>query len=209
MRVDFLLRTAPPGKTIRFVDYFAKEPVVLAEFVSEGPPKRTDAFVATPLKVMPFPKVDVAKAQHIPFIFSATATGAAIAEFDKNASGIHIGSLCLAKRTFWAINKQAWPGMTHKDLGPPLAVLKSGRSYIFDLQNTTPNSHPIHIHGHTLEILSSSMPHVPPHRADTVLLSPNERIQAGVVGGAPGKWMFHCHIIDHQEAGMMGYIEVV
>jgi FtsP/CotA-like multicopper oxidase with cupredoxin domain len=208
MRVDLLLRTAPEGGTIQLVDYFAKEPVVLAEFISEGPAKRTDKFVATPLKVMPFQKVDVANAKHIPFIFSATATGAAVASFSES-SGIQIGKLCLAKRTFWAINKQAWPGMTHKDLGPPLAVLKSGESYIFDLQNTTPDSHPIHIHGHTFEILSSNKPHVPPHRADTVLLRPNERIQAGVVGGAPGKWMFHCHIIDHQEAGMMGYIEVV
>jgi FtsP/CotA-like multicopper oxidase with cupredoxin domain len=99
--------------------------------------------------------------------------------------------------------------MDHKDLGPPLAVLKSGQSYIFDLQNTTPHSHPIHIHGHTFEVMSSSMRHVPPHRADTVLLRPNERVQAGIVGGQPGKWMFHCHIIDHQEAGMMGYIEVI
>lgn len=208
MRLDMLLRTAPGGGTVQLVDYFAQEPVVLAEFVSEGPPKRTGKFVAPPLKVMPFPKVDLATAQTIPFIFSATATGAAVAAIGEN-SGIQIGSLCLAKRTFWAINKQAWPGMDHKDLGPPLAVMKSGQSYVFDLQNTTSNSHPIHIHGHTFEVLKSSIRHVLPHRADTVLLRPNERVQVGIVAGEPGKWMFHCHIIDHQEAGMMGYIEVV
>jgi len=207
MRLDILLRTAAPGGVVRLMDFFAKEPVVLAEFVSEGPPKRNEPFKASPLKVMAFPKCDTAIAQTIPFLFSATATGAAIAELG-NTSGIEIGSLCLARRTFWAINQRAWPGTDHKDLGPPLAVLKSGQSYIFDLQNTTPHTHPIHIHGHTFEVLSSSLRHLPPHRADTVLLRPNERIQAGIVGGLPGKWMFHCHIIDHQEAGMMGYIEV-
>jgi FtsP/CotA-like multicopper oxidase with cupredoxin domain len=88
-------------------------------------------------------------------------------------------------------------------------VLKSGRSYIFEFKNTTPHAHPIHIHGHTFEVLNSSLRHLPPFRADTVLLLPNERIEVGLVAGEPGKWMFHCHILEHQEAGMMGYIVVV
>jgi FtsP/CotA-like multicopper oxidase with cupredoxin domain len=24
----------------------------------------------------------------------------------------------------------------------------------------------------------------------------------------PGMWMFHCHILDHAEVGMMGHIHV-
>ncbi len=208
MRADILLRTAPPGESIKLYDYFAPEPVVLAEFKSEGPPKRTDAFDPTPLKVMPFAKLDEANAQIIPFEFSATPTGAAVAAIGAGP-GIEIGPLCLAKRTFWAINKQVWPGNSHRDLGPPLAVLKSGQSYIFELDNTTPRSHPIHIHGHTFEVLNSSKRKLPRFRCDTVLLIPNERIQVGLVAGLPGKWMFHCHILEHQEAGMMGYIEVV
>lgn len=208
MRVDILLRTAAPGKSVKLYDYFAAEPFVLAEFKSEGPPKRTDAFDPPPLKVMPFPKLDEANAQIIPFEFSATPTGQAIADIGAGP-GIELGPLCLAKRTFWAINKRAWPGQDHRDLGPPLAVLKSGQSYIFELDNTTQKSHPIHIHGHTFEVLSSSKRKLPRFRCDTVLLIPNERIQVGVVAGLPGKWMFHCHILEHQEAGMMGYIEVV
>jgi len=208
MRVDILLRTAAPGGSIKLYDYYSAEPFVLAEFKSEGPAKRTDAFDPTPLKVMPFPKVDEANAQIIPMEFSATPTGQAVAAIGAGP-GIEIGPLCLAKRTFWAINKQAWPGRDHRDLGPPLAVLKSGQSYIFELDNTTPRSHPIHIHGHTFEVLNSSKRKLPRFRCDTVLLIPNERIQVGVVAGLPGKWMFHCHILEHQEAGMMGYIEVV
>jgi FtsP/CotA-like multicopper oxidase with cupredoxin domain len=188
MRVDILLRTAAPGGSIKLYDYFSKEPFVLAEFKSEGPPKRAGAFDPTPLKVMPFAKVDEANAQIIPFEFSATPTGQAIADIGAGP-GIELGPLCLAKRTFWAINKQAWPH-DHRDLGPPLAVLKSGQSYIF-------------------EVLNSSKRKLPRFRCDTVLLIPNERIQVGLVAGIPGKWMFHCHILEHQEAGMMGYIEVV
>jgi FtsP/CotA-like multicopper oxidase with cupredoxin domain len=24
----------------------------------------------------------------------------------------------------------------------------------------------------------------------------------------PGKWMYHCHILDHEDHGMMGILEV-
>jgi FtsP/CotA-like multicopper oxidase with cupredoxin domain len=207
MRVDILLRTAPAGGSVKLYDYYSAEPFLLAEFKSEGPPKRRDAFDPTPLKVMPFAKLDEANAQIIPIEFAATPTGQAIAAIGAGP-GIELGSLCLAKRTFWAINKQAWP-RDHRELGPPLAVLKSGRSYILELDNTTPRSHPIHIHGHTFEVLNSSKRKLPRIRCDTVLLLPNERIQVGFVAGLPGKWMFHCHILEHQEAGMMGYFEVV
>jgi FtsP/CotA-like multicopper oxidase with cupredoxin domain len=208
MRLDVLLRTAPDGGTVQLVDYFAKVPVVLAEFKSEGPAKRSGKFTATPLKVTPYQKVNVAEAEHVSFDFSATATGAAVAAYSQT-SGIEIGTLCLTKQTFWSINKQAWPGHDHRDLGPPLAVLKSGQSYVFELKNLTPHAHPIHIHGHTFEVLKSNLRHLPAFRADTVLLLPKERIEVGLVAGEPGKWMFHCHILEHQEAGMMGYITVV
>jgi FtsP/CotA-like multicopper oxidase with cupredoxin domain len=144
----------------------------------------------------------------VTFDFSATATGAGVAAYA--ADGPIIGPLCLSKRSFWAINKQAWASADHKDVGPPLASLKSGQSYIFELKNLTPHAHPIHIHGHTFEVLSSSLrkQKLPPHRADTVLLLPKERIEVALVAGGAGKWMFHCHILEHQESGMMGYIAV-
>jgi FtsP/CotA-like multicopper oxidase with cupredoxin domain len=208
MRLDMMLRTAPQGGTVRLVDYFAKEPVVLAEFVSEGAPKRSGAFAPAALKVTPFEACNVADAQRIPFEFSATATGVAVSAAG-NSSGIEIGSLCLSRRNFWAINKEVWPGPDHRELGPPLATLQSGQSYIFELVNRTPQSHPIHIHGHTFQFLSSNLRKLPAFRCDTILLLPKERIEVGLVAGDPGKWMFHCHIIEHQEAGMMGYITVV
>ena len=43
----------------------------------------------------------------------------------RDLPAIEIGSLCLTTRTFWAINKQAWPSADHKNLGPPLAKLQS------------------------------------------------------------------------------------
>ena len=206
-RLDILMRSAAEGGAVRLMDYFSPAPVVLAELVSQGPAVRSDAFVVTPLRGTNAPQADVVNAERLPFTFSATATGEAVAALGE-ASGIPVGKLCLSKRTFWAINKQAWPGTDHSVLGPPLAKLRAGKSYIFELQNLTPHAHPIHIHGHTFEVLKSSLRKLPPFRADTLLLLPKERLDVALVAGGPGNWMFHCHILEHQETGMMGYLEV-
>jgi FtsP/CotA-like multicopper oxidase with cupredoxin domain len=41
-----------------------------------------------------------------------------------------------------------------------------------------------------------------------VLVAPNERVHIAFVADNPGNWMVHCHIIEHQETGMMGYFRV-
>jgi FtsP/CotA-like multicopper oxidase with cupredoxin domain len=206
-RLDILMRTPAEGGVVRVMDYFSAEPVILAELTSHGAAVRSDAFKVTPLLPGSEPAADIKNAERVTFAFSATATGEGVATLSET-SPIPIGTLCLSKRTFWAINKQAWPGADHSVLGPPLAKLASGKSYILDLQNLTPHAHPIHIHGHTFDVLSSNSRKLPPFRADTVLLLPKERIEVAIVAGTPGHWMFHCHILEHQETGMMGYLEV-
>jgi FtsP/CotA-like multicopper oxidase with cupredoxin domain len=46
------------------------------------------------------------------------------------------------------------------------------------------------------------------HWADTVLLGPKDQVEVAFVADNPGDWMLHCHIIEHQETGMMGYVRV-
>jgi FtsP/CotA-like multicopper oxidase with cupredoxin domain len=46
------------------------------------------------------------------------------------------------------------------------------------------------------------------HYTDTVLLLPDEQADVAFVADNPGDWMLHCHIIEHQETGMMGYLRV-
>ena len=207
-RLDFLMRSPADGGAARLMDYFAAAPVVLAEFKSHGAAMRNSAFEAIPLRPSAAPVADIRNAERIPLAFSATATGDAVAAMDGEASGFPIGTLCLSKRNFWAINKQTWANVDHSTLGPPLAKLQSGKSCIFELQNLTPHAHPIHIHGHTFEVLTSNLRKLPPFRADTVLLLPKERMEVALVAGSAGKWMLHCHILEHQETGMMGYVEV-
>jgi FtsP/CotA-like multicopper oxidase with cupredoxin domain len=39
-------------------------------------------------------------------------------------------------------------------------------------------------------------------------MAPEERVEIAFVADNPGDWMFHCHILEHQAAGMMGIIRV-
>ena len=206
-RLDILMRSPPAGKAATLLDYFAPEPVVLAEFAAQGEPRRAGPFKAAALRAGRTPAADLTAAERLTFDLSTTATGEAVGA-EGAISGLEIGTLCLSKRTFWAINKQSWASADHTDAGPPLAVLKRGKSYIFEFRNLTAHAHPIHIHGHTFEVLISSLRKLPPHRADTVLVLPKERIEVAFVADNPGRWMLHCHILEHQETGMMGYITV-
>jgi FtsP/CotA-like multicopper oxidase with cupredoxin domain len=116
--------------------------------------------------------------------------------------------LCRSQRIFWAINRRPWPGQSGGRIPPPLATLTRGRSYIFELVNTTPHTHPIHLHGHTFLVIESNKRTVTPYYADTVLIHTKERVKIAFVADNPGDWMLHCHIIEHQDTGMMGYVRV-
>nr|WP_210308460.1 multicopper oxidase family protein [Prosthecomicrobium pneumaticum] len=208
MRADLVVRTPRDGGAATLVDYFSAAPVPLARLVAGGPDRRTGAFDPAPLRRAAIAPPVLEGAERLPFVFSATATGAAVAALADDPDGPPLGSLCLSAGSFWAINKQAWPADGHTRLPPPLALLERGRTYRFELQNVTPRMHPIHIHGHSFTVLGSNKRSLPPHIADTVLLLPKERLDVAFVADNPGAWMFHCHIIEHQETGMMGYVRV-
>lgn len=43
---------------------------------------------------------------------------------------------------------------------------------------------------------------------DTLLMAPRSRATVAMVADNPGRWMLHCHIPEHQEAGMMAVVNV-
>jgi FtsP/CotA-like multicopper oxidase with cupredoxin domain len=72
----------------------------------------------------------------------------------------------------------------------------------------TQYQHPIHLHGMSFKVIASNRHKVIPYFTDTYLLGKNERAQVALVADNPGIWMFHCHVIDHMETGLMAAIEV-
>jgi FtsP/CotA-like multicopper oxidase with cupredoxin domain len=151
---------------------------------------------------------DLKSAERLTFDLTAGHVSPELEAWLKENGNLGLDALCLPQRTFWAINGKSWSGQSHKLKPPPLAELKLGKSYVFELFNGTPHPHPMHLHGHTFRVQKSSKNEIAPHLADTVLIAPKERVEIGFTADNPGEWMMHCHIIEHQETGMMGYVRV-
>lgn len=208
MRLDIVFRAPKEaGKSVRLTNVYAAEPKPLASFRAAGPAKPNGRFKVKALPPAAIPEPDLKNARTIPFAFSATAVAQSF-DLPVLAGLPYADSLCLSQKTFWAINQQSWPEGGHERLPPPLTTLELGKSYFFELANLTPHLHPIHIHGYTFKVLASDQRSVVPHHADTVLLEPKERLRVAIKADNPGDWMFHCHLIEHQETGMMGYFRV-
>jgi FtsP/CotA-like multicopper oxidase with cupredoxin domain len=85
-----------------------------------------------------------------------------------------------------------------------------GESQILEVVNESPVRHPFHLHGFTFQRLDASrMPVRPVQPKDTIDIPPlgTEHLLVHY-DDRPGVWMFHCHILDHAEAGMMGMIHL-
>ncbi|MCC2688949.1 MAG: copper oxidase, partial [Rhizobiaceae bacterium] len=101
----------------------------------------------------------------------------------------------------WFINGVAAQG----HVMDPMLMLARDKSHVIAMTNATAWHHPIHLHGHSFRVISrNGKPTRHREWQDTVLMSPRERVEIGFVADNPGDWMLHCHILEHQAAGMMG-----
>jgi multicopper oxidase len=82
----------------------------------------------------------------------------------------------------------------------PLAV-REGQRVTLSFNNMSMMWHPMHLHGHTFEVLTADGR--AGARKDTVIVLPMQRLAVTFVADNPGQWMLHCHNTYHQEAGMM------
>ena len=125
---------------------------------------------------------------------------------DMMGRGMGGGMMGMMGGAVWNINGVSVTGHLHE----PFLTLKQNRSYVFAMHNDTAFHHPIHLHGHSFRVLSrNGRPTRHKEWEDTVLMAPNERADIAFVADNPGDWMIHCHILEHQQSGMMGTIRVV
>lgn len=208
MRVDIAFQ-APAGQGAEVVleDIWSQTPQRLIRVVTKGAAVTRKGASAMKLPAAELPAPQMGSAQRLDFTLQQGLADPKLEEWMKE-TGFTPDSLCMSQRTFWAINGKPWPGMIHDKRLAPLAELTPGKSYVFRIFNGSRYIHPMHLHGHTFRVLSSTKQKLAPHWADTVLVLPNDRVEIAFVAGEPGDWMFHCHIIDHQDTGMMGYVRV-
>jgi FtsP/CotA-like multicopper oxidase with cupredoxin domain len=84
-------------------------------------------------------------------------------------------------------------------------VATTGTVEVWELKNTTNMDHPFHLHGFFFQVLDvNGAP--PPDRAwlDTVNIEAKKSVRVAIpFDDRAGMWMFHCHVLDHGDTGMM------
>jgi FtsP/CotA-like multicopper oxidase with cupredoxin domain len=82
---------------------------------------------------------------------------------------------------------------------------KIGETHVWRVVNGTDFAHPFHLHGYFFQVLGAAVP----EWKDTVNVPPHSDLELAVhFDERPGMWMYHCHILDHAEVGMMGHLHV-
>jgi len=191
MRIDLALKVPAAGQELSLrngpLRLATLKGIAGAETAGDWPP---------PLPANPIAEPDLARAETLRFNFE----WAAMLSGNIERGGSY---------KYWQINGQAWDINDKTCAERPIATLKKDDHYIFVLRNMAQYQHPIHLHGMTFKVLSSDRRKIIPYFTDTYLLGKNETARIAFVADNPGVWMFHCHVIDHMETGLMAAIEVV
>lgn len=92
------------------------------------------------------------------------------------------------------------------------ATVKLGTVEDWDLVNVDPDrmDHPFHVHVNSFQVISRDG-QLEPYRAwkDTVLVKGGETVRIRMpFKDFAGRTVYHCHILDHEDLGMMANLEI-
>jgi FtsP/CotA-like multicopper oxidase with cupredoxin domain len=102
------------------------------------------------------------------------------------------------------------------DMGRIDEIVESGAIEVWEVKNGSGIPHSFHPHGVRFRVLEIAGGPPPPQLSgweDTVLIQPNERARLLIgfeeYADPASPYMFHCHILEHEDRGMMGQMVVV
>jgi FtsP/CotA-like multicopper oxidase with cupredoxin domain len=206
-RVDLIIdMTLAPGSTAAITEVSADQRLLAGNLVyhpsdelvhvmpSPVPPP---ALPANPLSA----NLDLANAQAVDLLLEGGAMG-------NMAAAMHKGQMkdirsLVGEGLVWALNGTA--GMTDQ----PLFSAPRGRTVVVNMRNDTAWPHAMHFHGHHFKVVERNGKATNSAAwKDTVLLERLESTKIAFVADNPGKWMIHCHMLEHQAAGMTTWFKV-
>jgi FtsP/CotA-like multicopper oxidase with cupredoxin domain len=212
MRADLVLDAmGEPGKRYAIGDVFYPRAAYDLLEMDYSPSTLRDRPLANRIELPanPLPQPDLASAQTHEIRFQGGMMGQLHAA-TLNGQTMNMMSLMRAGKA-WAVNGVVSAGHTmHAGHSEHAALtLRRGRTYIFAFVNETRWHHPIHLHGHSFNVIRrNGQPTRHQEWRDTVLMAPDERVDVAFVADNPGDWMMHCHILEHQDGGMMSVFRV-
>ncbi len=107
-------------------------------------------------------------------------------------------------KQFWAFN-----GIANLS-DEPFFRVERNQSVIIEVFNDTGFLHAMHAHGHHFRIIERvgvDLDEGMPWR-DTFMIGARQTTRIAFVADNPGKWLFHCHMLEHAAAGMITWFDV-
>ncbi len=120
-----------------------------------------------------------------------------------------LDTLKVTATRFFALGQGIINGKT-MDMNRVDTRVKLGATEIWQIENIVGMDHPFHLHGFRFQVLDrNGVPETDRRWKDTVNVPKHETVRLIVkFDDFPGKWMYHCHILDHEDHGMMGILVV-
>jgi bilirubin oxidase len=116
----------------------------------------------------------------------------------------------LAKRTRYFTLQQGFINGKVHDMMRVDETAKLGDVEIWQVENIVGMDHPFHLHGFQFQVIDrNGVPEPYVSWKDTINVPKHSYVRFIVrLSDFAGKWMYHCHILDHEDHGMMGVLEV-
>jgi FtsP/CotA-like multicopper oxidase with cupredoxin domain len=99
------------------------------------------------------------------------------------------------RRAYQCVNGRAYAGNT------PTVRAKAGQSVAIHIIGVDDNFHDFHLHGHRWKDAAGL-------DTDNPSVGPGQSIVARFTADNPGRWLYHCHVLAHQDGGMAGWLLV-
>jgi FtsP/CotA-like multicopper oxidase with cupredoxin domain len=96
----------------------------------------------------------------------------------------------------WLVNGKEYPHERE-------FVFRQGRRYRLVFHNRSDDSHPLHMHRHSFELVELNGRPSAGIQKDTVVVPAFGRATVDLVADQPGLTLFHCHIQQHMDFGFM------
>jgi FtsP/CotA-like multicopper oxidase with cupredoxin domain len=143
----------------------------------------------TPPKAASGPLVDI----------TAYGSGAPVpTEFDQEITWVLDRTLAMAggrPALAHTVNGKGFPNI-------PTPLVKEGQQVLIRVVNRSSDTHPMHPHGHHVQVLSRNGTPANGIWMDTFDVQPGEVWEVALTADNPGMWMSHCHDLAHAVQGM-------
>jgi len=202
MRADLILDLrGEPGRSYSVIDDFYRDlayKLLDLVYAADRPIREHPPEEPLRLSANPLPDPDLGAAERYEIVLQGGMMG---------GRGMMRGMMGGGGAT-WAMNGRSMTGDDHAGM-PPLLMLRRGQSCVLALRNETAWWHPMHLHGHSFRVVAKDgQPTARREWRDTVLVPPRGSVDIAFVADTAGDWMFHCHVTDHQETGMMAVLRI-